>query len=396
MATPCPADGLSGGDGTPVSVRTAQHELTLYPDPGPLFEAFERLIAPAARRVWLETYIYRDDALGAPFSELLIAAARRGLDVRLLYDPQGSRGARRRFFADLATSGVSVRAYRPWRLAPKRWTYWPRDHGRIIVIDDTAHTGGINWGREWLPRSQGGEQWHDVSLGIRGPTVNDFATVFLRRWAESTELDSVADHVGRDAAADVQFIADSPADTSIILQHFCAAIRHARNRVWMENSYCVPPKALLVALSDAAERGVDVQLITAGQSDLPIVQAVTRGEYLRWLRNGLRVFEYQPRVLHSKFALVDESWATVGTFNAMSPGVWWANETNVIVRDAGFVSELARVFRVDLAQSRCVTRATCAARPIGTRLWESCVARAYRAVELLVLGLQGRARSRGQ
>ena len=156
----------------------------------------------------------------------------------------------------------------------------------------------------------------------------------------------------------------------------------------MENSYCVPPKALLVALSEAARRGVDVQLITPGQSDLPIVQAATRGEYRRWLRSGLCVFEYQPRVMHSKFALIDESWATVGTFNAMSPGVWWANETNVIVRDASFVSELARVFTVDLAQSQRVTPATCAARPLGTRIWEGCVARAYRAVELLVLGLQ--------
>jgi cardiolipin synthase A/B len=376
-------------DGMPVSVRTAQHELTLYPEPGPMFAAFERLISVATQRVWLETYIYRDDILGAPFAELLVAAARRGLDVRLLHDPQGSRDARSGFFENLAARGVSVRAYRPWRLVSKRWTYWPRDHGRMLVIDDRAHTGGINWGREWLPRSQGGEEWHDVSVGVRGPAVNDFATLFLRRWAESSARDSVADYLGSDQA-DVQLVADSPAARCVLLEHFCAAIRRARGRVWMENSYCVPPQALLVALSDAAQRGVDVQLIIPGHSDLTSIQTVMRGEYVRWLRSGLGVLEYRPRVMHSKFALIDEIWATVGTFNAMSPGVWLVNETNVIVRDTNFVTELARVFTSDLAQSRRVTSASCASRPLGTRLWESCVARAYRAVEWLLLGLRRR------
>lgn len=369
--------------GEPVIVRTRQHELTLYPDPGPLFEAFERLIVTASRRVWLETYIYRDDQLGRPFADLLASAAQRGLDVRLLYDPQGSRETRRSFFPGLAARGVLVRAYRPWRLASKRWTYWPRDHGRILIIDDVAHTGGINWGMEWLPRAQGGEEWHDVSLGVSGPAVRDFAFVFSSRWAEASERNDIADYAGSDDA-DVQFVADSPAHGNIILQRLCAAVDRARWRVWLENSYCVPPKVLLSALSSAAQRGVDVHVLVPGQSDLPIIQAATRGEYLTWVRGGLRVCEYQSRVMHSKFAVIDDDWATVGTFNAMSPGVWWANETNVIVREPAFIRQLARVFERDSAQSVPVTPEWLARRPRSVRLWERVVASAYRLLEALI------------
>jgi cardiolipin synthase len=377
-----PAEKDRGGA---TRIRTARHELTLYSDPDPLFESLERSIAEASRRVWLETYIYRDDALGAPFGECLATAARRGLDVRLLYDPQGSRGANPGFFARLSVAGVAVRPYRPWRLARRRWTYWPRDHGRIVIVDDHAHTGGVNWGKEWLSRAKGGDDWHDVSLRVQGPAVDDFAVAFSLRWEEASSGVRVADHVGCDGA-DVQLIADSPASTSIILWHFCAAIRRARRRVWLENSYCVPPRVLLSELSSAVQRGVDVRIVVPRESDLPAVAAVTRGEFRAWRERGFGVYEYQPRIMHSKFALVDDAWATVGTFNAMSPGIWWANETNVIVRDPAFVAEVARVFELDVAQSRPVDAATMAALPWPARLRDRMLAAAYRATERLVIG----------
>jgi cardiolipin synthase A/B len=370
--------------GRPVPLRTAHHEVILYPDPGPFFAHLEHAIDGASRRVWLETYIYRNDRMGGPFAERLAAAARRGIDVRLLYDPQGSRGSTQQFFDGLRSSGVGVRAYRPWQLARKRWTYWPRDHGRIVVVDDTAHTGGINWGVEWLPRDRGGDEWHDVTLGVRGPAVDDFEAVFLRRWAEASDTDEISDYVAADDS-DVQLIADSPAHTSVMLQRLCGAISRAEERVWMENSYCVPPRILLAALSAATRRGVDVQLIVPGESDLPSLQAVTRGEYLRWIESGIQVSEYLPRVMHSKFALVDDDWSTVGTFNAISPGVWWANETNVIVRDRGFVAELASVFRNDISESARVSASSVSRRPWPSRARNKLLAVAYRVVERLIL-----------
>jgi cardiolipin synthase len=375
-------------ENVPVRVKTSAHELTLYPDPAPLFAELERTIPAASRRVWLETYIYRDDALGRPFAQLLVAAARRGADVRLLYDPQGSRGARRSFFEALEGDGVAVRAYRPWRAAPRRWTYRPRDHGRILIVDDAAYTGGINWGKEWLPRSRGGEEWHDVSIGMVGPVVTDAEAVFSRRWSEAQEEDGIADHVS-EARPDVRLLADSPAPNVMILNALCVAVARAKRRVWIENSYCVPPPALLSALREAVARGVDVQLLLPGETDLPLIQTIARGEYARWIASGLGVWEYAPRVLHSKFALVDDEWSTLGTFNAMTPGVMWSNETNVVVCERAFVTALARVFTHDSAHSTPVTPAWLARRSRLVRLRERAASGLYRTVERAAIWLAG-------
>jgi cardiolipin synthase len=376
----------------PIRVRTSHHELILYADSAPFFEALEELVRSARDRVWIETYIYRDDELGRPFGDLLLSAVARGLDVRLLYDPQGSRGASRGFFDVLRAGGVSVRAYRPWRLGPRRWKYFPRDHGRIIIVDDTAHTGGINFGVEWLSRARGGGDWHDVAAGVRGPRVSAFEAVFARRWAEADAFDDVVDYASGDDHSDVEFIADTPNHEPIILGKLCSRIQQATTRVWIEIAYCVPPRVLLEALEAAAKRGVDVQLLMPALTDLPSIQTVTRGEYPDLLRRGLRIFEYQPKVMHSKFVLVDDDWGTVGSFNAISPGVWWANETNIVVHDGPFIAELARVFENDVAQSQPITGTWTARRAWPSRAWELCLARAYRAAEWITTHIRrGRA-----
>jgi cardiolipin synthase len=130
---------------------------------------------------------------------------------------------------------------------------------------------------------------------------------------------------------------------------------------------------------------VDVRILVPGSSDLPSIQAVTRGEFRAWKQSGFDVYEYQPRIMHSKFALVDAGWATVGTFNAMSPGVWWANETNVIVRDPAFVAALARIFEIDITHSRRVDETSMAGASWPAQLRDRALAAAYRATERLVL-----------
>jgi cardiolipin synthase len=101
---------------------------------------------------------------------------------------------------------------------------------------------------------------------------------------------------------------------------------------------------------------VDVKLLQPAKTDLPIVQLITRGDYPRWLAGGLLVYEYQPRVLHAKLAIIDDEWSTVGTFNAITPGLWWANETNLIIVDRSFASAVYR------GLERLASRASCRGR----------------------------------
>lgn len=369
----------------PVHLVSSHHELTLYPAAGPLFDALCSSIARAERRVWIETYICRDDAVGARLGEVLARAARRGLDVRLLYDPQGSWHSSRSFFSALARRGVAVRAYRPLFRSCLGGSYWPRDHGKLVIIDEDAYTGGPNVGCEWLPARHGGQGWHDVAVGLRGPVVDDFCALFARRWFEANSRVRASDFVGGSSESDVRLIGDCPATPDRIQERLAAAIDGAQHRVWIENAYCVPPAPITSALEAAAGRGIDVRLIVPGCSDLWLVHTAARGHYSGWLRAGLALFEYQPSVLHSKFAVIDGNWATVGSFNLMSVGACCANETNVVVRDTAFVAALGRVFEADLGKSAPMTLETIAQLPTSRRLLRRLVARSYRWLEKCLL-----------
>jgi cardiolipin synthase len=363
-------------------VDTARHRLTLYGETTPFWADVEAALDAAQHCVWVSTFIYHDDELGRDFGERLVRAAARGLDVRLLYDSRGSSDADPEFFEQLSARGVRVKCYRPWRIA-RFWRYFPRDHGRLLVIDEVAFTGGVNWRNEWWPAARGGGDWHDVSVGLQGPRVSDFRIAYQRRWHEADTLGEVADHVSPAVDPDVELIADSPSSLPVIFERMCERVGRAQRRIWIENSYCVPPRRLLDALSTAVTRGVDVKLVQPAHTDLAIVQTITRGDYGAWVKGGLCVYEYQPRVLHAKFAVIDDDWGTVGSFNAISPGLWWANETNLVVRDAAFASALERVFELDLAQSAAIDAAWFARQPVWLRVWRAFAIFVYRGLERL-------------
>lgn len=385
---------MSEGRADCLEVTVDGQRLRLFAETAAFWEEVDAGIERATSTVWLSTFIYLDDRLGREFGERLARAAARGVDVRLLYDSRGSSEADPRFFAALSLRGVDVRCYRPWRLA-RFWRYFPRDHGRLLIIDDCAYTGGINWRDDWLPLERGGGGWHDVAVGVRGACTSDFRRAYELRWEEAESLGPTSDHVTRPEHAVVALLADSPHSHPVIFERMCARIARAKQRIWIENSYCVPPRELLEALCVAAARGVSVKLLQPAHTDLPIVQAITRGEYRGWLKRGLLIYEYQPNVLHAKLALIDDDWGTVGSFNAIAPGVWWANETNLVVQDVGFVRALRRVFEQDLAQAIAVDAAWLTRESLLGRAWRAFAAGVYRLLERLdvVLGPRRRASS---
>jgi cardiolipin synthase A/B len=361
---------------------TSHHRLTLYGETTPFWADVEAALEAARGCVWLSTFIYHSDELGRDFGERLVAAAARGVDVRLIYDSRGSSDASPEFFEQLAARGVNVKCYRPWRIA-RFWSYFPRDHGRLLLIDEAAFTGGVNWRNDWWPVARGGGGWHDVTVSVRGPCVADFRVAFEQRWREADTLGKVVDHVTPVLEPDVELIADSPTSLPMIFERLCERVARAERRIWIENSYCVPPRPLLEGLYSAVARGVDVKLLQPAHTDLPIVQTITRGEYGAWVGGGLHVYEYEPHVLHAKLAVIDDDWSTIGSFNAISPGLWWANETNLVIRDADFARALAHVFELDLAQSRAVDAAWLARQPVWLRVWRAFAIFVYRWLERL-------------
>ena len=334
------------------TVTTPDHEITLFHDMDGLLATLEREVDAARERVWIETYIYRHDSMGRAFAELLASAAARGIDVRLLYDAMGCQATDTEFFDELRARGVKVTPYRPIAVALRSGRWWPRDHSRVIVIDDQGFTGGAAWGDEWLPVSRGGQGWHDVCSRVRGPCVEAFARIFRRRWAEADRVDAPVDIATRGAFADLELVADSSAGAHVVFHRHRDAIQRARERVWIENAYFFPPVALLEDLYAAVDRGVDVRIIVPHESDLKIIDRAARDDYARWTERGLAIHEYLPSMMHSKFAVIDDDWATVGTFNANATSVMWANEVNLFVYDRAFVAEVAKLFERDLSRAQ--------------------------------------------
>jgi cardiolipin synthase len=315
----------------------------------------------------VECFIVRHDHLGRALGEAMAAAAARGVRCRLLYDPLGCRLTDRSFFQQLRQAQIEVRPY--GRVAalvfgrPRA-----RDHARVIVVDDRAYTGGHAWGDEWAPTTwEGGQGWQDVCCGVEGPIVEDFAELFEQHWRQAAGEAPVDDYRGRKRDG-LRLVSDAPVHDSLVLAGYFDCIEKARHRAWIANSYFFPTPRFHRALVDAARRGVDVRIILPGISDLPIIQRAARAAYGRWLREGLQLWEYQGVVMHSKYALFDDSCCVIGTFNVNAVSVMAALEVVLVSGVPANVADAAAQFQRDLAASRRIEPADLRARPLLQRL----------------------------
>lgn len=333
-------------------ISTGHHALLLLPGMPRVIDAIEGDIRASVRRVLIETYIYHDRRFGRRFARDLLDASGRGASVRLLYDALGSHLASSAFFEGLRERGVDARAYRPAEVVVRQGAPFPRDHSRIIVTDTAAYTGGAAWADHWLPRRLGGDGWYDVCLRVQGPVVEDFAALFDLRWREANGDFTPVDFTTGAAYPDLELVGDTPTGKSLVQDRYREAIRRAKRRVWIENAYFFPDEEILVELRAAAARGVDVQIIVPGETDLPILKRAARSEMEAWLEAGLQVFEYQATLLHSKIAVVDDTFCSVGSFNMNPTSTAWANEVALFVFDPAFVGRVALQIEIDRSQSR--------------------------------------------
>lgn len=347
------------------TVHTDRHEISLLASIEQTVSTLERDIEQATRRVWIEIFIFRADAFGYRMAQKLSEASARGVDVRVLYDSLGSRTTPDAFFDRLRACGVAVRCYRDLGTVLKALRMWPRDHARVLCIDDSLYTGGLGFGDEWLPESKGGLGWHDVCCRVEGELVEQCAKSFAAQWDRYEAEKDAATSCTR--WPELEFVADSPLDEEGVYQHYRRAVQAAQARVWIENAYFLPPHKLLDDLYEAAARGVDVQIIVPAASDVPSIAKAAKAEYAAWLTRGLKVFEYLPGVTHAKYAVVDDDWCTIGSFNLNPTSLVCSRESNLFVFEPRFVERVAAQFEHDRACSRPLTLAEVLREPALTR-----------------------------
>lgn len=353
--------------------RRGPHLYALQVDGGEFIPAMLDAIAEAKERVFLEMYLFVSGSVAEKFIAALAGTAQRGVPVYLLIDDFGSRGLSREDRERLVAAGVHLALYNPLGLS--RWrTSLLRDHRKLLTVDgQVAFVGGMGITDDFDPQTRrDGQHWHEVMLGLRGPCVADWETLFAhcwRQWSIEPIPLPARPRVGP-GAEDGQVIGHMRAGGRPVMRSVLAAIGKARRRVWIATAYFVPTVRLRRALRRAARRGVDVRLLLAGpHNDHPSAWHAGRRFYGRLLRGRVRIFEYQPRFLHAKMVLCDD-WASIGSSNLDHWTLRWNLEANQVVMEPAFAGKLAGLFAVDFGQSKEWTGAAWRDRGLWLRLME--------------------------
>ena len=331
------------------------NRVDVYFDGGAAFAAMDTAIEGAQAEILAESYIWKDDATGRRMLDALTRAVERGVAVRVLADAWGSLSTRRGYWKEMRRRGVDVRLFNP--LFPSLITQPLRDHRKILVIDRRiAFTGGMNVADEYCIGAGGKEDrpWRDTHARVEGPAAWEMATVFSEAWTAAGGRDLALQPLEppEDAPARVLVLDSRPGrghgETASVL---AAAVGAARERIWVTNAYFAPRRRAIDALGAAARRGVDVRLLLPGRTDVALVRHAGHGWYDALRETGVRVFEYQPAILHAKTALVDDYLSVVGSSNLDFRSFHFNAECNVLVLDDGVGKTMSAAFERDLESS---------------------------------------------
>jgi cardiolipin synthase len=324
---------------------------------GPVLDAMLRDIRAARSTVNLEIYIFKADRAGRMFADALIEASRRGVAVRLMVDAQGSKLDHLR--EELEGAGVHVHDYRPGR---SHAYYGRRTHRKLLVVDGRiGHTGGFCIDERWLGQARNEDEWHDSAVRVTGPVVGQMQAIFGEDWTFTTgEIlagDTFYPHLAAEGELLAQAMKASKGDASSMpkLLYFLA-IMAARKQIHIQNPYFLPDDQIRKALVQAVERGVEVKVMVPGKHmDIPMVRMASRKKYGSMLKGGVRIYEYQPTMIHSKVLVVDGIFTTIGSINFDARSMSKNAEESLSFYDRAFAAEVEAMFERDLRLCKEIT-----------------------------------------
>jgi len=345
------------------------NQVDLLQDGPATFDAMHALIAHATTTVCLESYIFRYDAVGQAIGAVLMAAAARGVAVRLLLDAIGIRGTKQRFLRELRQGGVEIAMFNPPGF--HRWLgLVPRDHRKLLVVDGhIGITGGVGIGREWTTgiEKRARSRWRDTAVRIDGPAAGHMQLAFDHMWRRATGTERRGSHRflrrnAHNAHLDpathtpslVGIIEGEPLRLRVSRALQIQAIS-AQRSIWIATAYFTPSPSEVEALNGAARDGVDVRILVPGRNDHPWVSLLARRYYRRLLTNGVRIWEWGGEMMHAKTSVVDGRWLRVGSTDFNPLGVAINYELDAVIQDAELGARAEQMFLKDLEKSREVT-----------------------------------------
>jgi cardiolipin synthase A/B len=333
-------------------------QVTILQNGDAFYPAMLEAIRNAKDSINFEVYIFEPDEIGRQFMDAFKERARAGTEVRLLLDGFGGIKMTKRYRDELQEAGVLVSRFRPFLLR-NLVRFYKRTHRRAIVIDGRiGFTGGAAVSKKWKGNVSNPHEWRDSMTRVTGPMVAGIQSAFANNWVYCT---------GEVIAGPRFFplfepgagpcglsVVSSPSDAlQPIRLLFWVSFINAQQRLWICNSYFIPDDRLRSAAIERAKSGVDVRILVPGNhTDALPVQAAGRSYYQELLEAGVRIFEFQPAMMHAKTTVVDGVWSIVGSAN-LDERSMELNEENVLgIADKDFAQSIERGLTADFARSR--------------------------------------------
>jgi cardiolipin synthase len=344
------------------------NSVALLHDGPATFDAMCALIESARETIVLEAYILRSDETGQRIADVLLAAAARGVQIRLLTDWIGMRGIRGSYLAALVKGGVVHRVFNPPGL--RAWLgFIPRDHRKLLVVDSAIGiTGGVGIGDEWIGKTKRHRgHWRDTAVRIEGPAASDMQHAFDTMWQRSFKRERRGSHRLTRRAARGAHLDPATAEPALvgIVEGEPLRLRVARalqmqaisaeRSIWIATAYFAPSWSEVEALMGAARDGVDVRILVPAKNDHKWVTFITRRYYRRLLTNGVRIWEWKGTMMHAKTSVVDGRWVRVGSTDFNPLGVAINYELDAVIEDPTLGAKAEAMFLDDLEHSREIT-----------------------------------------
>jgi cardiolipin synthase len=304
------------------------------------------------------TFVYWKGEIGRDFAHALADAAQRGVRVRVLLDSWGARTIEASLIELLEQAGVAVRWFRPLGRIPFDHMNH-RTHRKVMITDEAVgFTGGVGIADEWLGDAQDEHHWRDTHFRITGPAVDGLRAAFLDNWSETDRelFDETVDrfpHHTAEGSTLVQCVRGaSETGNSDIYTLFRTLIQLARERIRIATAYFAPDDEIIARLADAAGRGVEVEILLPGpHADKRFVQLASEETFAPLLDAGVRLWTYQPTMLHAKIMTIDGVVANIGSANLNARSTRLDEEINVVAIDSELTRVLDRQFEDDLSRS---------------------------------------------
>ncbi len=350
-----------------------------------IFPAMLETMAGAKRSLNFLSYLYWSGEIADEIGAALCERAQAGIEVNVLLDAVGSAKMDRELVRDMEGAGVTFAYFRP----PKPYAIRRvnnRTHRKLLIVDgEVGMTGGVGIADQWTGNAQDPDHWRDTHTRVRGPVVRGLQGAFAENWLEATGDVLVGpdylpklEPAGDDGAMQVVRSTAEVGDTNVEALYFLA-IACARKTLHLSSAYFAPRPAFVEALTDAAQRGVDVRVLVPGpHADKDFVRQAGHSVYEELLEGGVRIYEFCPTMIHAKTLTIDGAWSSVGSVNFDNRSFQLQDEVTLCVCSSAFAGALDAQFERDLERSAEIDLSRWNGRPLHARASEAVVRLARR------------------